>query len=158
MNDVEIFNETNEEIKEILEIEKVIHFALKKLDITGTEFDIIFVDNKKIHEINKTWRNVDRETDVISFALEDNKDMPKIGSRILGDIYISLDKAKSQALEYGHSLKRELCFLSIHGLLHLLGYDHQTKEEENVMFSLQKEILDSYGIKREVSKEQKNNS
>ena len=67
---------------------------------------------------------------------------------ILGDIYISLDKAKSQSKEYGHSLLRELSFLAVHGFYHLLGYDHQTKEEEEVMFKKQEEVLEIYGIKR----------
>ena len=68
--------------------------------------------------------------------------------RVLGDIYISLDKAKSQALEYGHSFKRELSFLAVHGLFHLLGYDHMTKEDEEIMFKKQEEALNKYGIKR----------
>ena len=71
-----------------------------------------------------------------------------MGNRVLGDIYISIDQAKLQAKEYGHSLKRELCFLAVHGFLHLLGYDHMTKEEEEKMFHLQKEILDACNIKR----------
>ena len=68
---------------------------------------------------------------------------------MLGDIYISLDKAHSQAIEYGHSFLRELSFLTIHGFLHLLGYDHMKPDDEKVMFTLQEEILDAYGIKRE---------
>ena len=68
--------------------------------------------------------------------------------RVLGDIYISIDKARSQALEYGHSLLREICFLGVHGFYHLLGYDHMTKEDEEVMFKKQDEVLDLYEIKR----------
>ena len=96
------------------------------------------------------YRNIDRETDVITFALEDEDTIiiPD-NERILGDIYISIDKAKSQAEEYGHSLLRELSFLAVHGFYHLLGYDHQTKEEEKIMFEKQEEVLDSYGITRE---------
>ena len=113
------------------------------------EFNIIFVDNNYIHELNKNYRNVDRPTDVISFALEDGGMVNASEYRMLGDIYISIDKAKEQAIEYGHSFLRELSFLSVHGLLHLLGYDHMTKEDEKVMFGLQEEILNGYGIKRE---------
>ena len=105
--------------------------------------------NEKIQYLNKTYRNIDRETDVITFALEDDETVVN-GSdeRILGDIYISLDKAKSQAEEYGHSLLRELSFLAVHGFYHLLGYDHMTEEDEKVMFGKQKEVLEEYGITR----------
>ena len=119
------------------------------MDAGNAMFNVIIVDNNKIHELNKEYRNIDRETDVISFALEDDKTFNLKDIRVLGDIYISIDKARSQAKEYGHSLKRELCFLCVHGFLHLLGYDHMKKEDEEVMFKLQEEILDSYGIKRE---------
>ena len=83
---------------------------------------------------------------VISRALEDNTDFIEPNFRILGDIYISLDKAKEQALEYGHSFLREICFLTVHGLLHLLGYDHMIEEEEKIMFEKQDEILNEFGI------------
>ena len=108
----------------------------------------IVVGDKKIKEINRDYRNIDRVTDVITFALRDNKEeydtlIPDIEEE-LGDIFINKDAAIRQAEEYNHSLRREFCFLFIHGLLHLLGYDHQNREEEEEMFSLQKEILDSY--------------
>ena len=148
MNEIGFFNETNENITEIDEMKYFIDFSTNYLDLKEVEFNIIIVDNEKIHAINKEYRGIDRETDVISFALEDDKSMILVGNRVLGDIYISIDKAKEQANLYNHSLKRELCFLSIHGLLHLLGYDHMTKEDEEKMFSLQKEILDKYGITR----------
>jgi probable rRNA maturation factor len=106
------------------------------------------VDNKKIREINRDYRNIDRETDVISFALEDFKDITYIDYRLLGDIYISIDKARGQAIEYNHSFLRELSFLTIHGLLHLLGYDHMSEYDEKIMFEKQELILDGYGIKR----------
>lgn len=148
MNNIEIFNETDEIINEIEELNDFIDYSVNYLKIDNPVFNIIFVDNEKIKEINKTFRNIDKETDVISFALEDDKTFNTDKFRFLGDIYISIDKARSQAVEYGHSLKREICFLSIHGLLHLLGYDHMNKEDEKVMFDLQEEILDGYGIKR----------
>lgn len=148
MNNIEIFNETNEVIDEIENLNDFINYSVNYLKINNPVFNIIFVNNEKIREINKIYRNIDRETDVISFALEDDKTFNTDKFRFLGDIYISIDKAKSQAIEYGHTLKREICFLSIHGLLHLLGYDHMNKEEEKIMFDLQEEILNSYGIKR----------
>ena len=98
-------------------------------------------------EINKTYRGIDRPTDVISFALEEDENY-EVKERLLGDIYISIDKVYEQAKEYEHSVKRELFFLVTHGFLHLLGYDHMTEEEEKEMFSLQEKILDEYGVKR----------
>ena len=145
---IELFNETEENLEEYIDtIKEVLVHGLNKLKTGDVTFNIIFVNNDYIHELNKNYRNIDRETDVITFALEDDKTFnPE--ERILGDIYISVDKAKSQSEEYGHSLKRELCFLAVHGMLHLLGYDHMEKEEEKVMFKLQEEILDEMGIKR----------
>ena len=109
---------------------------------------VSLVNNEFIHKLNKEYRGVDRPTDVISFAfLDGEKDKDAIlhgkGPASLGDIYISVDKAKEQAESYGHSLERELSFLFVHGLLHLLGYDHMTKDQEEVMFKLQDEILPS---------------
>ena len=146
--EIDIYNETevilDEELKKVHEV--LIH-GLDKLNIKEAIFNVIIVDNNYIHKLNKEYRNIDRETDVITFALEDDKTFnPDI--RILGDVYISIDKAKSQSIEYGHSLLRELCFLAVHGMLHLLGYDHMKKEDEEVMFKLQEEILDEMGIKR----------
>ena len=145
---IEIFNETKDNLDEYIDtIKEVLVHGLNKLKTGDVTFNIIFVNNPYIHELNKNYRNIDRETDVITFALEDDKTFnPE--ERILGDIYISIDKAKSQSEEYGHSLKRELCFLAVHGMLHLLGYDHMEKEDERVMFNLQEEILDEMGIKR----------
>ena len=145
---IEIFNETKDNLDEYIDtIKKVLVHGLDKLKVGEVTFNIIFVNNDYIHKLNKQYRNIDRETDVITFALEDDKTFNPV-ERILGDIYISIDKAKSQSVEYGHSLERELCFLSVHGMLHLLGYDHMEKEEERVMFNLQEEILDEMGIKR----------
>lgn len=144
-----IYNQTDKEVKELEIVEKVLIFATKKEHIENAEFNVIIVDNNYIHELNKNYRDIDRETDVITFALEDDKTMVEpIGQRILGDIYISIDKAISQSEEYGHTLLRELSFLAIHGFYHLLGYDHMTKEDEKVMFKKQEEVLDGYGIKR----------
>ena len=148
MNHFEVFNETDEEI-DIEEEKKIIEFALKHEKLENVEFNVIFVDSKTIQNINKEYRNIDRVTDVISFALEDGEDNINFDfGRLLGDIYICVEKMKSQAKEYGHSLIREQGFLTIHGLLHLLGYDHQTKEEEEIMFTKQELILNDYGLKR----------
>lgn len=146
LNEFSIYNETDEQLKdEIVMIEKVINYALEFEKVKNAEFNIILVDNKKIKEINKTYRGLDKATDVISFALEDNSNI-KMKRRILGDIYISCDKAKEQALEYGHSTLREFSFLSVHGLLHLLGYDHMNKEDEEKMFERQELILNGQGL------------
>ena len=144
----EIFNNTNNDIN-TSELEDYIKYVVKELDIENAIFNIIFIDNKDIREINREYRNVDRETDVISFALEDNMDVVYEDFRLLGDIYISYEKAIEQAELYNHSVKREVFFLATHGILHLLGYDHMEEEDEKVMFGKQNELLDGYGITRE---------
>lgn len=149
MNNFEIYNETEEQIEELNGLKDLLDYALNYMKIDNAEFNVIIIDNEKIHEINREYRGVDRPTDVITFALEDHKDIEFEDIRLLGDVYISIEKARSQAEEYGHSLKREISFLTIHGLLHLLGYDHMEEKEEKEMFKLQNEILDSYGIKRD---------
>ena len=149
MNTYEIFNETNYDLKkETDKLYELLAFALKREKLDNVEFNVIFVDSNTIHDINKTYRNVDRVTDVISFALEDNKTL-ELDHRLLGDIYICVERAEEQAKEYGHSFLRELAFLTIHGLLHLLGYDHMEKEEEKIMFQKQEDILNELGIRRE---------
>ena len=149
-NEIMIFNQTNEDIPELGLVKKVLEFGMKKEKLNNTSFNVIIVDNNYIHELNKNYRDIDRETDVITFALEDEDTiiLPE-ETRILGDIYISIDKAREQAKEYGHSLLRELSFLAVHGFYHLLGYDHMTPEEEKTMFTKQEEVLESYGIRRE---------
>ena len=145
---VEINNLVNEKIEELSDVEKIITFAMKKESIDAL-VSIIIVDNEYIHKINKEYRGKDAETDVISFALEDDDSLvlPDV-IRVLGDIYISIDKAREQAKLYGHSLKREICFLAVHGFYHLLGYDHMSKEDEEIMFKKQEEVLEEYGITR----------
>ena len=144
----EIINNTNKEIKEIKKLEEYIKFIVEKLNINEAIFNIIFVNNEEIHEINREYRNTDRVTDVISFALEDNEEETFKSYRLLGDIYIAIDVAYDQAIEYNHSREREVCFLATHGLLHLLGYDHMTIEEEKEMFKKQEELLNDYEITR----------
>lgn len=144
----EIINNTNKEIEEIKKLEDYIKFVVDKLGLEKAIFNIIFVSNEDIHEINKEYRKIDRVTDVISFALEDNKDIVYEDFRLLGDIYIAIDVAYDQAVEYNHSREREVCFLATHGVLHLLGYDHMTIEEEKEMFDKQEELLNAFEIKR----------
>lgn len=142
-----IFNKTEEKIDKSF-VRKVVKHTLNKMEAEKSEVNIIFVGLEEIHEINKAYRNVDRPTDVISFALEDTEDVTVYEERVLGDIYICLDKVHEQAKEYGHTEIREMAFLIVHGLLHLLGYDHMIKEEEKIMFGLQEEILNEMGITR----------
>lgn len=127
------------------DFETVMERALKITDRSlDSECSVIWVTPDKIHEINRDYRDTDRATDVISFALQDGTDefSTEEEANELGDIFINTTAAEDQAKEYGHSLRRETCFLFCHGLLHLLGYDHMTPEEEKEMFALQKEVLD----------------
>ena len=148
MNNFEIINEVEENIEELNEVKNIILYEIDYLKIENNIFNIIIVDKDTIHSLNKKYRGIDRVTDVISFALEDDKTFMNENIRVLGDIYICLEKAKEQAEEYGHSFLREFAFLSIHGLLHLLGYDHMNESDEKIMFNLQDEILDGYGVTR----------
>lgn len=140
-------------------IQQLLDFAADTLELADdTEMSVTFVDNQEIQEINKTYRNKDSATDVISFAIEDNSDdemanlaaelMGEFMARNLGDIFISIDRAQEQAVEYNHSFEREIGFLAVHGFLHLNGYDHMTPEDEKEMFDLQRKILDDYGLQR----------
>ena len=129
-------------------LDDVVKRVLKHEDVKNACFSIIFVDSNEIQRINKEYRGMDKVTDVISFALEDTKDDIDNDIRVLGDIYICIPRMLEQAEDYGHSIKRELSFLTVHGLLHLLGYDHMNKEEEKVMFALQELILNEAGITR----------
>ena len=149
MNTYSIFNETDKNLDEYMDkLYGLLEYALKKEKLDNVEFNVIFVDSNKIHEINKEYRGIDRVTDVISFALEDNLDI-ELDHRLLGDIYICVERAEEQAKEYEHSFLREISFLMIHCLLHLLVYDHMEEEDEKVMFGKQEEILDGYGIRRD---------
>jgi probable rRNA maturation factor len=108
------------------------------------EVSVTVVDDDRIKELNSAHRGIDSPTDVLSFPLNDGDD---IGEE-LGDIVISIERADYQAKEYGHSLDRELAFLTVHSTLHLLGYDHMTEEEEKDMFGRQEKILNSMGLSR----------
>ena len=143
----ELTNLTNEKVNLQL-LDKVVCKVSELLNVNNSFVSIVLTDNKHIHEINKTYRNIDRETDVISFAFMDNDENIKSDITDLGEIYISLEKAHSQAEDYNHSFEREICFLLVHGLLHLLGYDHMNEKDEKEMFGLQDEILGSLGVER----------
>ena len=97
---------------------------------------------------SKEYRNKDAVTDVISFAFEEVKDVDYKDVRFLGEIYISYERCVEQAADFGHSVKREFCYLAVHGLLHLLGYDHMNEEDKKVMRALEEEILNEYDITR----------
>lgn len=148
MNYIEIINNYKDNIPELDIMHDFILFAAKKLKLKNVMFNVIIINDEEIHKLNKNYRGINRATDVISFALEDAEDSINLDIRILGDIYISYDKVISQAKEYNHETKREICFLAIHGLLHLLGYDHMNDKDEKKMFKLQKELLEEYGIKK----------
>ena len=138
-----------QQIEEIIQYTYVKHSQLQENNL---EMSILFVTNAEIKEINAQYRDKDSETDVISFALLDVTDniifddtMPQI----LGEIFISIEKAQQQAIDYGHSFRRELTFLALHGFLHLLGYDHMNDSDATLMFGLQEQILNEFGIERE---------
>ncbi|WP_053364138.1 rRNA maturation RNase YbeY [Bacillus sp. FJAT-27251] len=153
--EIDLFDEVEELGEhEMTEIQKLLNFAAQKEGVeAGSEVSVTFVSNERIHEINLEYRKIDRPTDVISFALEEEGEgeLTVTGAqipRVLGDIIISVAKAREQAKEYNHSFMRELGFLAVHGFLHLLGYDHETEEDEKAMFSRQREILNEYGLIR----------
>ncbi|MFC6039846.1 rRNA maturation RNase YbeY [Paenisporosarcina macmurdoensis] len=136
-------------------IEKMLHHAAEDQGIeAGSELSVTFVNNEEIQQINNDYRGKNVPTDVISFAMEELGEgeiainVPG-APRMLGDIIISVERAKEQAADYGHSEERELGFLAIHGFLHLLGYDHMEDEDEKEMTEKQEAILQSFGLRRE---------
>uniref|UniRef100_UPI003556CF13 rRNA maturation RNase YbeY n=1 Tax=Alicyclobacillus tolerans TaxID=90970 RepID=UPI003556CF13 len=131
-------------------VQRVLDAAGKQLDVEG-EVSVSFVDDEEIHQLNRDYRNVDRPTDVLSFALEEGEDFPVEEGEpvLLGDIVVSIPTAISQAQDYGHSVQREIGFLLVHGFLHLLGYDHQDEEAEREMFQIQEDVLTGLGLTRE---------
>lgn len=152
-------NYLNDEQKQL--IETIIELTAKKLKLSlESEVDVSIVDNATIHQLNKQYRSIDRPTDVLSFALTEdddewqeilNADQDEVLAQLpkhLGDIIISYQKIEEQAKDYGHSFERELAFLTVHGFLHLNGYDHQTESEEREMFAIQEEVLLEYGLTR----------
>ena len=140
MNDYKIIDEYGCDF-DYSYLNKIIDKTLEMENVLSSNFAIVFIDDEKMHELNKNYRGIDRTTDVLSFAFEDNNKIC-YNIRQLGEIYVSIPKMVSQAKEYGHSEKRELAFLVVHGLLHLLGYDHTLGiEEEKEMFEKQELVL-----------------
>lgn len=150
IDDKEYLNETQVEL-----VEKLLNFVAEKEHVEmNSEVSLSFVSNEEIKELNKTYRDKDMPTDVLSFAMNESSDeeIEIIGadelSGILGDIIISTEKLEEQASEFGHSIERELGFLTVHGFLHLLGYDHMNEEDEKNMFTRQTELLTEFGLNR----------
>lgn len=145
-------------------IRKVINYSLDFIQCPyETEVNVVITDNNGIHQVNKEYRNIDRPTDVLSFPMieyeeagnfdiidEENEDgfNPETGELVLGDIMISIEKVKEQALDYGHSELREMAFLTAHSMLHLFGYDHMEEKERKVMEEAQRSIMDGLKIFR----------
>lgn len=156
--DLEIIDETQKASDHQLELVRgILTYAAQYINLPeNTEMSVTLMNNEHIHEINKEYRGIDKPTDVISFAMEDNADEeiilpPEFSDEFpknIGDLMISMDKVREQANYLGHSEDRELGFLTLHGFLHLNGYDHMKAEDEKEMFGLQDEILNSYGLQR----------
>ncbi|WP_076461861.1 rRNA maturation RNase YbeY [Limosilactobacillus caccae] len=158
--ELELFDHTDNQVSTAQQtmVSELLQFAAQKLSLSeNTEMSVTFVNNPEIKEMNAKYRGVDRATDVLSFAEEETGEEspivmdPELAAEIpvnLGDLFISIDKVAEQAKFLGHSVDRELGFLAVHGFLHLNGYDHEQAEDEAKMFSLQREILDDYGLTR----------
>ena len=158
-------DETGQVSEEILkQTQEILEFAAQKTGKENKEMAVTFVSIERSHELNLEYRDTDRPTDVISLEYkpeldiavdeEDLLDHPELAEMLedfdayIGELFISVDKAREQAEEYGHSFEREMGFLAVHGFLHINGYDHYTPEEEAEMFGLQEEILTAYGLTR----------
>lgn len=163
---VEMIDETGQVLEAIKkQTLDLLQFAAKKTGKDNKEMAVTFVTNERSHELNLEYRDTDRPTDVISLEykpesslsfseedLEENLELAEMLDEFdayIGELFISVDKAREQAEEYGHSFEREMGFLAVHGFLHINGYDHYTPEEEKEMFTLQEEILTDYGLKRQ---------
>lgn len=142
--EITVLNRTNENLDLYSNLFKKISRSAEKLLKLDEDYEIsvTFVRSRTIHTINRDYRGIDRPTDVISFAIQDDLEDFEEENKDLGDIFINIDYARKQAKEYGHSYEREICFLFTHGLLHCLGYDHMEEKDAEVMFKLQDEILD----------------
>lgn len=135
----------NNSQENVWKYERLIKRIFKPFNVKMS-MDVIFVDEDEIHQLNKDFRGIDRVTDVISFAYCDDPTRDDFSS--LGEIFICCKRAHEQAKEYGHSDAREFAFLAVHGYLHLCGFDHMEKKDEEVMFKKQDDILNKAGIKR----------
>lgn len=162
---IEMIDETGQVSVEMQgQLRELLQAAAQRLGKEDKEMAVTFVDNPRIHEVNLEYRGMDRPTDVVSLEYQpetnvffDEEDLavdPDLAELVeefdsyIGELFISIEKAAAQAREYGHSYEREMGFLTVHGFLHINGYDHQTPEEEAEMFGLQEEILTAYGLTR----------
>ncbi|MBM0045565.1 rRNA maturation RNase YbeY [Anaerococcus sp. mt242] len=141
-----IANETNEKIDMDEKLKSVVKTVLETEGLPlEYEVSITFVDIDEIHKLNKEFRNVDRPTDVLSFPMDEDFSIEGVDT-MLGDIVISMDVAKEQAKDFGHSLDREIMYLTAHSMLHLLGYDHMEDEEKSEMRAREKEVMKKLGV------------
>lgn len=130
-------------------LRKAVALALARAGAApSARVDVTLVDDAAIADLNRRYRGVDRPTDVLSFALNEGAADPPPARALLGDVVISLERAAAQAAEHGHPLERELCFLAVHGTLHLMGYDHQTPRQERPMRALEEEVLAALDLRR----------
>lgn len=139
--------------KDLTLLEKVLQFGLKSHQQPDSEMGIILVDDEYIQDLNLKYRGIDQPTDVLSFAMNEEIAESYVlqvqdGPVLLGDVYLSVERAAEQAESYGHSFIRELCYLGIHGLLHLLGYDHQDPEETELMRAEEEKIMQHFKLGR----------
>ena len=145
-----------EELEFPADIEKNVRAAAEKVGelygVENGEVSVTLTNNEYIHTLNKQYRGIDRPTDVLSFALNESEE-PEVEDgpdvNVLGDLVISVERAKEQAADYGHSVKREIAFLTVHGMLHLLGYDHMEEEDRIEMEAEQRFVMEKLGIPRE---------
>ena len=122
----------------------------EQIDTERSEISVTFVSLEEIHELNREYRQVDSPTDVLSFPQFDDLDeLPEEGEIMLGDVVICSDRAKEQAEEFGHSFEREIIYLFVHSVLHLLGYDHMEEDEKRIMRRREEEDMERIGLKRE---------
>jgi probable rRNA maturation factor len=136
------------------QVTAILDYGLQIFNKSVAEISLVLADNDYIQELNLTYRGLDQPTDVLSFAMEEIDDAPQVVNEaaipeLLGDIYVSVERATEQAATYGHSFERELCYLAVHGLLHLMGFDHQTPEETAVMREREEQIMREFLLERE---------
>ena len=147
------FNEIEEKIEYVNIISHVIKkcYEIENLEDSKLYINVILTNPENIRKINKQYRNIDKETDVLSFPMFEKNEIANITGEIpeaLGDIMISIERVKEQAAEYGHSFERELSYMVVHGFYHLMGYDHMTDEEKNQMRQKEEFVLNLLDIKR----------
>lgn len=151
------YYQTEEKVEYNKIIEQVLNecFTEEKMDKLGLYISITLTCPSYIRKINKEYRNIDKETDVLSFPMFEKNEIDEIIKKnknmieeVLGDIIISVDRVKEQALEYGHSFERELSYMVVHGFYHLMGYDHMNDEEKSIMRAKEEQILNKLKIVR----------